>query len=104
MTSILCSVCIQQAEDVVLYDSACDSSSSQTSVQSPAKDDDMQTNKEERKPQESVETVSVEVQTDPLTDRELLSLQQQPVETVSVEVQTDPLTDRELLSLQQQKM
>lgn len=76
MTSILCSICIQQAEDVLLYDSACDSSSSQTSIQSPAKDDDMQKNEEERK-QQSVETVSVEVQTDPLTDRELLSLQQQ---------------------------
>jgi len=29
---------------------------------------------------------------------------QQPVETASIEIQTDPITEGELLSLQQQKM
>ena len=66
----------QQAEEAVLCDSACDSSCDKTSVQLPAKDGDITANKEERKRQ-SVTTVSIEVQTDAITDEELLSLQQQ---------------------------
>ncbi|XP_078381614.1 uncharacterized protein LOC144664361 isoform X2 [Oculina patagonica] len=69
---------IESAEEAVSYDSACDSSSDKISVQLPVKDDDIKENKEERKKQ-SVETVSVEIQTDPITDRELLSLQQQKI-------------------------
>ena len=70
----------QQAEEAVLCDStcdsACDSSCDKTSVQLPATDGDITANKEERKRQ-SVTTVSIEVQTDAITDEELLSLQQQ---------------------------
>lgn len=59
------------------YCSASESSFDKTSVHLPAKDGEMEENKEEKKQQRSVETVSVEIQTDPITDRELLSLQQQ---------------------------
>ena len=70
--------CIQQAEEATLFDNNfCDSSADKTSVQLPAKHvDDMEETKEERKKQ-PVETVSIEIQTDPITEGELLSLQQQ---------------------------
>lgn len=56
---------------------ACDSGAEKTSVQLPAKDvGTMEQTKEERK-QQSVETASIEIQTDPITEGELLSLQQQ---------------------------
>ena len=58
-------------------DNGCDSSADKTSVQLPAKDVAvMEETKEERKEQ-PVETVSIEIQTDPITEGELLSLQQQ---------------------------
>jgi len=69
---------IQQAEEATLFDNnVCDSSADKTSVQLPEKHvDDMEETKEERK-QQPVETVSIEIQTDPITEGELLSLQQQ---------------------------
>jgi len=61
----------------VLLDSACGVSYDKKSEQMPAKEDHIvEETKEDRKKQ-PVETVSVEIQTDPITDLELLSLQQQ---------------------------
>ena len=74
--SILC--CNQRAEEAVLCDSnTSDSSWDKTSVQLPAKDGgNIEENKEEKKKQ-SVATVSIEIQTDHISEGELLSLQQQ---------------------------
>ena len=70
--------CIQQAEEAMLFDNnGCDNSVDKTSVQLAAKDvDAMEETKEEMK-QQPVETVSIDIQTDPITEGELLSLQQQ---------------------------
>ena len=70
--------CIQQAEEAKLFDyNGCDNSPDKTSVQPPAKDvNTMEDTKEERN-QQPVETASIEIQTDPITEGELLSLQQQ---------------------------
>lgn len=70
--------CIQQAEEATLFDNnGCDNSVDKTSVQLAAKDvDAVEETKEDRK-QQPVETVSINIQTDPITEGELLSLQQQ---------------------------
>ena len=70
--------CLQQAEEATLFDNnGCDNSVDKTSVQLAARDSDgMEETKEERKHQ-PVETVSIDIQTDPITEGELLSLQQQ---------------------------
>ena len=58
-------------------DSACGFGADKTATKlSPEEDHVMEETKEESRKQ-SVETVSVEIQTDPITDGELLSLQQQ---------------------------
>ena len=71
--------CIQQAEEATLVDNnGCDNGVDKTSVQLAAKDvDAMEETKEESKQQQPVETVSIDIQTDPITEGELLSLQQQ---------------------------
>lgn len=55
----------------------CDSSPDKTSVQLPSKDVDAVENTNEERKQQPVETASIEIQTDPITEGELLSLQQQ---------------------------
>ncbi|KAJ7339508.1 hypothetical protein OS493_005906 [Desmophyllum pertusum] len=71
---------VERAEEAVLCDSSTsDSSWDKTSVQLPAKDGgNIEENKEERKKQ-SVATVSIEIQTDHISEGELLSLQQQKI-------------------------
>ena len=67
---------IQEAEEAVLLDSACGGSNDNTAVQTPTKDHVINEKKEETR-KEPVRTVSVEIQTDPISELELLSLQQQ---------------------------
>ena len=58
-------------------DSACTDSYEKRLVKTPTNKDLIIKDKEEEAKKETVKTESVEVQTDPITDEELLSLQQQ---------------------------
>lgn len=71
---------IEQAEEATLFDNnGCDNSVDKTSVQLAAKDVDAVEETKEERNQQPVETVSVNIQTDPITEGELLSLQQQKI-------------------------
>lgn len=60
-----------------MLDSACTDSYEKRLVETPTNKDLIIKDKEEEAKKETVKTESVEVQTDPITDEELLSLQQQ---------------------------
>lgn len=60
-----------------MLDSACTDSYDERLVETPTNKDLIIKDKEEEAKKETVKTESVEVQTDPITDEKLLSLQQQ---------------------------